>query len=500
LKVNEPVIQVVVEVVWASGRMLREYTLFLDPPTFESAAPPVPLKQAPLPASVEAPKADIITTPPAAIERTREPEAQEPAPDQKQPVDSESTGPTEERKTEQFEDQYTVDEGAVHGPVARGETLWGIARDFTRGTSYSINQAMLAMQRKNPEAFIRGNINSLKRGAILRLPSFSEMGELTSREAMLEAMRQEQEHRSGSAIAIPDVTTPTVADSGGYQETVTEQIPEPDLKEDAGHLELVPPAEEEAQDSAVADLLPEESESTESIREELSRTEEELLNAKQENTYLTQRIEELEAEVAAKTEKPAGVEDSDLAQLESELEQKRLAGQPEADIAITPGGEKQAWYAGNTGWIAGIAVVLIALIVWALRRRGGATIVAEHVETVEPVKAEPEVEPIPEAEPQLQPEQQPEPVPQPEPAPEPEPEPEPKAQLEPEPETAEEPVRGFESSDEDPQNDDPEIKLDLARAYLSLGDKEASKSMLDEVLKSGNEAQQAEARQMLEEL
>jgi len=48
--------------------------------------------------------------------------------------------------------------------------------------------------------------------------------------------------------------------------------------------------------------------------------------------------------------------------------------------------------------------------------------------------------------------------------------------------------------------DDPEIKLDLARAYLSLGDKEASKSMLDEVLKNGNEKQKAEARQMMDEL
>ncbi len=57
-----------------------------------------------------------------------------------------------------------------------------------------------------------------------------------------------------------------------------------------------------------------------------------------------------------------------------------------------------------------------------------------------------------------------------------------------------------EDEGEDQNKDDPEIKLDLARAYLSLGDKEASKSMLDEVLKSGNEAQIAEARQMLEEL
>jgi len=62
------------------------------------------------------------------------------------------------------------------------------------------------------------------------------------------------------------------------------------------------------------------------------------------------------------------------------------------------------------------------------------------------------------------------------------------------------PVEDPASEDESSEDDDPEIKLDLARAYLSLGDKEASKSMLDEVLKNGNEAQKAEARQMLEEI
>ncbi|MDH3902129.1 MAG: tetratricopeptide repeat protein [Xanthomonadales bacterium] len=63
-----------------------------------------------------------------------------------------------------------------------------------------------------------------------------------------------------------------------------------------------------------------------------------------------------------------------------------------------------------------------------------------------------------------------------------------------------EPVTDSDEEDRVQEEDDPEIKLDLARAYLSLGDKEASKAMLDEVLKSGNEAQQEEARQMLEEL
>ena len=108
---------------------------------------------------------------------------------------------------------------------------------------------MLALQRKNPEAFIKGNINSLKRGAILRLPAFNELGELTSREALLEVLRQEEEIRTGIRSVAPDFSTPTVADSGDYQATVAEKLPEPEVEEDAGRLELVPPAEEEIADT-----------------------------------------------------------------------------------------------------------------------------------------------------------------------------------------------------------------------------------------------------------
>ncbi len=129
--------------------------------------------------------------------------------------------------------------------MARGETLWGIAREYSKGSGYSINQTMLAMQRKNPEAFIKDNINSLKRGAILRLPSFSELGELTTREAILEVVRQEEEIRTGIRSVAPDFTTPTVADSGDYQESVAEEVIEPVIDEEEGHLELVPPEEEQ---------------------------------------------------------------------------------------------------------------------------------------------------------------------------------------------------------------------------------------------------------------
>jgi pilus assembly protein FimV len=52
----------------------------------------------------------------------------------------------------------------------------------------------------------------------------------------------------------------------------------------------------------------------------------------------------------------------------------------------------------------------------------------------------------------------------------------------------------------DENSSDPEIKLDLARAYISMGDKEAARAILDEVLGIGNKEQRSEAQSMMDEL
>jgi FimV-like protein len=52
----------------------------------------------------------------------------------------------------------------------------------------------------------------------------------------------------------------------------------------------------------------------------------------------------------------------------------------------------------------------------------------------------------------------------------------------------------------DEESEDPEVQLDLARAYIAMGDREAARVILDEVIQQGNETQQAEARSMLGEL
>ena len=55
-----------------------------------------------------------------------------------------------------------------------------------------------------------------------------------------------------------------------------------------------------------------------------------------------------------------------------------------------------------------------------------------------------------------------------------------------------------EASFLDAESSDPEIQLDLARAYISMGDKEAARAILEEVVTTGSEEQQAEAQKMLD--
>ncbi len=541
LNVSEPVVQILVEVIWASGRMLREYTLFLDPPTFESPAPPVTVNTAPRAAAMPPEQKTTAAVQRAPVtpepETQPEPEAQpepepsasstEEAPEQAIADDDvEDTASAKENQQPSRESQESTAEQGVYGPVASGETLWGIARDFSRGSGYSINQTMLALQRKNPDAFINNNINSLKRGAILRLPALSEVGELSSREAMLEVMRQAEEKRTGISSVAQDFSAPTVADIGDYQETEAKEDEPVIVEQEAGHLELVPPAEEQAPDAVASDDSVTQGPDTEVIREELSRTEEELVNVKQENAYLEQRIQELEAQVAEQQSQVMGVEDSGLAAMESKLAEDRASGQPEPELAITPGGEAQPWYAGITPLIIGGAVVFIALIVWALRRRSAGQASGAESGAVAALALEAEeirrnldkkdddaktvVQKLPVSDPEPEQEQEPEPAPGPvvDIAPEPA-DVLPTGTLDDEGETvvqkAPEKPSGFaiDFSDDDldvqPSEDDPEVKLDLARAYLSLGDKEASKAMLDEVLKNGSDAQKLEAKQMLDE-
>ncbi|MCF5310397.1 peptidoglycan-binding protein, partial [Pseudomonas lurida] len=110
-------VRFLLQVQWPSGRLMRDYSVLLDPAKFDQPAP--------------------TTAAPA-------PRLAAPA----------STAPA-------------ASKSAQHTTTSR-DTLWEIAAKNRNGGS--VQQTMLAIQALNPDAFIDGNINRLKTGQVLRLP------------------------------------------------------------------------------------------------------------------------------------------------------------------------------------------------------------------------------------------------------------------------------------------------------------------------------------------
>jgi pilus assembly protein FimV len=229
--IPEPFVTFLVEVNWARGRLMREYTVLLDPPVYtpgeraSSAAPvaaattapaaPAPaaaprVKTTPLPATPASADASTAASTPAATTAAATPKRTGHAGRAAKRAASTSTAsaatssaapspPPESTSTPSAETASpVVAEGTYR--VAQGDTLTKIARSLHASSRGDIDQAMIAMYRSNPEAF-GGNINILRRGAVLRVPGADEIAALNQSEAMSEVHRQMDAWRGNSATA-----------------------------------------------------------------------------------------------------------------------------------------------------------------------------------------------------------------------------------------------------------------------------------------------------------
>jgi pilus assembly protein FimV len=170
----EPFLTFLVEARWSGGRILREYTLLLDPPVFLPTPEPETL---PTPAPAPAPVVERPSpaAPPAPVGR--------PAPVAAPPAAPREFGPE-------------------YGPVQRNETLWNIAQRVRPDDGLTTNQVMVALFRANPGAF-DGNINRLRAGAILRVPSREQIAATSVGEANSEVSSQNQAWRGAQPVAAP---------------------------------------------------------------------------------------------------------------------------------------------------------------------------------------------------------------------------------------------------------------------------------------------------------
>jgi pilus assembly protein FimV len=198
--IPEPFVTFLVEVNWARGRLMREYTVLLDPPLYS------PGERASSSAPVSGPTTFAPSTPTATASAPSR-AASRPAPAATTPTPS---APRRAAAARSDSSSSPSDTASADGyRVAPGDTLTKIVRSLRSGSAADMDQSMIAVYRANPAAF-GGNINILKRGAVLRMPGADEIAALNQSEAMSEVHRQMESWRSSGG-----------AEAGGHLRLVT---------------------------------------------------------------------------------------------------------------------------------------------------------------------------------------------------------------------------------------------------------------------------------------
>ncbi|MBI4195493.1 MAG: hypothetical protein HY526_10485 [Betaproteobacteria bacterium] len=149
--INEPFVDLLIELNAASGRLTREYTALIDPPGY--TAPQT-----------------VATAPPAVAETRPVPVPQAPVA-VAAPSSAKAAG------------------GSDYGPIKRGETLSRIAATV-KPEGVSLDQMLVGIFRSNPEAFMNNNMNLMKAGKTLRIPDKDQVTAITPREAREEVRLQ----------------------------------------------------------------------------------------------------------------------------------------------------------------------------------------------------------------------------------------------------------------------------------------------------------------------
>lgn len=181
--IQEPFLDFLIEVEWPQGKAVKEYTVLLDPPIFTerrgARVRPAEAAPSPAPATQREPAPARVAAAPAA--------------------------------------RAPVAGGDSYGSVRRGETLWSIA-EKTKPAGVSTQKALAAIYAANPHAFIRGDMNKLRAGAELRLPTPQEMGALDVQSARREYLDQAKQParegtgRPGTAAPASAAAAPESAD------------------------------------------------------------------------------------------------------------------------------------------------------------------------------------------------------------------------------------------------------------------------------------------------
>ncbi len=292
--IREPFLDFLLEVDWPQGRMLREFTVLLDPPvTFENVVTVAQSKP-----TVEKSGNEVQSRPPVSTVK------------------------------QQVQETFVIP-SSEYGPVKRNESLWAIAKKLKPQASVTTEQMAMALFNANPGAFYNNNVNELKAGVTLKVPEASQVVQLSPSQARKEFQQQYQ-----TWIARRQQST----QSGSKPLTVAEEV---------NRLKLEAPKESDIQEAQSE--LP----VIEMPGQDNPKTLEMIESLRQENDLLRQRLEDLEKRMTALME----IKNAQLAQLQNAgarqsqektldqsktIEEQSKGTQQGEKIASVPTAEKQS--------------------------------------------------------------------------------------------------------------------------------------------------------------
>ncbi|MDE2247522.1 MAG: fimbrial protein FimV [Xanthomonadaceae bacterium] len=292
--VDDPYLDLLIEVNGSAGKSVREFAILLDPP-----------------GTGPAPVAAVA----AAATRPAAPRVAPPAPAAK-PATARIARPA-------VMPPAVVAGNGQYGPVAAGQTLSGIARS-TAPAGVDVQQMMLALKQANPDAFYRDNINALKRGAVLRVPTAAQAQAMSLAAAIAEVRRQNSDWRASATrkpAVVADAATRAKASSspGGHAGTVEDR------------LALVPPKEGGA-GSQGNNVGGKGKQSVAGLRQDLLRAQESVASLQQQSNDLKSRLKDL-TDINGKNERLLSLKDNEIAALQNKLAEARKAASTQAAAA-----------------------------------------------------------------------------------------------------------------------------------------------------------------------
>jgi len=285
--VREPFLNFLVEVIWPSGRLLREYALLIDPPLYSEE------KTAPV-------QAPVVSQP------------------QAQTVSGDQLNIAAPTKTSVVAINTTGQGGGTYGATTANDTLWEIAVKARPNRSVTPQQVMLSIQDLNPKAFIKENINKLKAGQVLRLPTLEQIKERSSNQAIIEVIAQNEAARSKRTRSVVSTAkkTPNTSQSSGSNED--------ELKL------MVASKQANASNTANSGSSTQAGNGRAESSEEMMLALEKLDKASLENTELNGRVSDLEEQLQT-LQRILALKNDQLANIQGQMRANELA---EADAGI----------------------------------------------------------------------------------------------------------------------------------------------------------------------